>query len=205
VKELIDHIPFLDIIFLAVFAYFIYLGWKHGMPKALMIVGAVYTGFLLSSIYYHLFAISLGRTFNLKGTFTADLLSFVILYVVISGLMAALLLGLFGHVEIKGRLAVFGRIGGSVAGAIASLIVIVVMVTLLHEPYEANKQDTDLPNQVPAIVLFNQGYDKSMLAPQVDRLAPYRIKGVQPMLPAEARVNGAPPLLQSVMHKQPTN
>lgn len=204
VKELIDHIPFLDVIIVATVAYFIFIGWKQGTPKALMIGGGIYSGFLLASIYYHLFATALQRLFNLRGAFTADLLSFLILDVMISALMVALLLGLFGHVQITGRMAIFDRIGGALVGTAASVLLVTVLIMLLHAPYDANKQNLDLPNQVPAIQLFNDGYNKSMLGPQVMKLAPYVMKGTEPMLPTEARAKGAVPLLESVVAVQPT-
>jgi uncharacterized membrane protein required for colicin V production len=201
-KELIDHIPFIDVIIVATVAFFIFVGWKWGTPKALMIVGAVYSGYLLSSIYYHLFAVALKRLFNITNNMAADLISFLSLFAVITGLMAALLLGLFSHVQIGGRMAIFDRIGGSLFATLAAVAIVGVGVMMLHAPYEANKSDIELPTQMPVLVLFNDGYGKSFLAPQVTKLSPYLVKSVAPMLPAEVKSKGAVPLLEPVLKQE---
>jgi len=200
--ELIDHIPFIDVIIVATVAFFIYVGWKQGTPKSLMIAGAVYTGFLLSSVYYHLFATALARMFGITNAMAADLVSFLALFAVITALMAALLLGLFGHLQVGGRLAIFDRLFGSFAAALAGVLLVAVFVVMLHVPYEAHKDNVDLPVQMPILVLFNDGYNKSLIAPQVVKLAPYMTQGVAPMLPAEAKAKGAVPLLESVVAKK---
>lgn len=202
-KELIDHIPFLDVIIISTIAMLVYVGWKQGVPKAFMICGAIYSGFLLASIYYHLFAVAMARLFDIKSAFVADLVSFLVLDTVISVLMVALLLGLFGHMQIGGRLAVFDRMFGATLGAVAGLLIMVMLVTVLHVPYEANKQNVDLATKVPAVIMFNDGYDKSALAPQVVKLAPMLVKGTAPMLPDEARAKGAVPLLEAAVTKKP--
>jgi uncharacterized membrane protein required for colicin V production len=198
-KELIDHIPFIDVIIVATVAFFIFVGWKWGTPKALMITGAVYAGYLLSSVYYHLFAVALKRLFNITNNMAADLISFLALFAVITGLMAALLLGLFSHIQIGGRASVFDRIGGSMIATVAAVGVVTVFVMMLHVPYDAHKADIELPKQMPVLVLFNDGYTKSALAPQVAKLTPYMVKSVAPMLPDEAKAKGAVPLLESVV------
>lgn len=201
-KELIDHIPFIDVIIVATVAFFIFVGWKWGTPKALMIAGAVYAGYLLSSVYYHLFAVALKRLFNITSNMAADLISFLALFAVITALMAALLLGLFSHVQVGGRAAIFDRIGGSVAATAAAVLIVGVFVMMLHVPYDAHKSDVELPRQMPVLVLFNDGYTKSALAPQVAKLAPYMVKSVAPMLPGEAKAKGAVPLLESVVKEE---
>ena len=201
-KELIDHIPFIDVMIVASVAFFLYVGWKWGTPRSMMITGAVYAGYLLSSIYYHLFAVALKRLFNITNNMAADLISFLALFAVITGLMAALLLGLFSHVQIGGRMAIFDRMGGSFFGMLAAVAMVGVFVMMLHEPYEAHKSDVELPTQMPVLVLFNDGYTKSALAPQVTKLSPYLVKSVAPMLPAEAKDKGAVPLLESVVKEQ---
>src|SRR6187399_1766312 len=98
-RELLEMIPYLDLTIFVLILFFVYLGWTHGTPRQLMVIGAVYTGFLLSAIYYHLFALTLVSFFNLKSMFTAELISFLLLDVVVTSLMLALLFNLFGHVE----------------------------------------------------------------------------------------------------------
>lgn len=201
-KELIDHIPFIDVIIVATVAFFIFVGWKWGTPKALMIAGAVYAGYLLSSIYYHLFAVALKRFFNITNNMAADLISYLALFAVITALMAALLLGLFSHIQIGGRAAIFDRIGGSMIATAAAVLIVGVFVMMLHVPYDAHKSDIELPKQMPVLILFNDGYGKSALAPQVAKLAPYMVKSVAPMLPSEAKEKGAVPLLESVVKEE---
>ncbi len=201
-KELIDHIPFIDVIIVATVAFFIYVGWKQGTPKSLMIGGAVYTGFLLSSVYYHLFAVALARMFSITNAMAADLISFMALFAVITALMAALLLGLFSHIQIGGRMAIFDRMFGSISAALSAGLLVTVFVVMMHVPYDAHKDNVDLPNQMPILVLFNDGYQKSLIAPQMAKLAPYIAQGVAPMLPAEAKAKGAVPLLESVVPKK---
>src|SRR3954463_1078713 len=101
VKELIDHIPFIDLIIVGLLAFFLYVGWKHGLPRLAMTVGALYTGFLLASIYYHLFAMVIAKAFNSQVGFFTDFLGFMSLDIMITLLMMALLFGLFGHLRIS--------------------------------------------------------------------------------------------------------
>src|SRR4051794_19708753 len=139
-RELIQMIPYLDLAILALILFFLYLGWNHGTPRLLMVIGAIYTGFLLAAIYYHLFGVMLAGFLNLKSMFVADLLSFLVLDVLVTALMLALLMSLFGHIEIRNRLAVFDKILGTVLGFLAGVLVVGILITILRVPYEANKQ-----------------------------------------------------------------
>ena len=71
-RELIQIIPYLDLTIIALLFFFLYLGWNHGTPRLLMVIGSIYTGFLLSAIYYHLFAVMLTGFFKLQSVFVAD-------------------------------------------------------------------------------------------------------------------------------------
>src|SRR3954453_4037026 len=75
-KDLIDHIPFVDLMIVGVLVFFIYLGLKNCLPKLLLTVGAIYTGFLLASIYYHLFGMTLQKMFHMKNPFMANFAGF---------------------------------------------------------------------------------------------------------------------------------
>lgn len=200
-KELIDHIPFLDVIIVALIAFFIYLGWNHGLPKLVMGVGAVYTGFLLASIYYHLFASMLMRTFKMTSAMTADVISFLLLDTMITLLMAALLINLFGHVEIKGRLVIFDKVGGALGGLLVGVMVVSIFMSVLRVPAESERA-TEAAKAVPAISLFNDGFSRSALAPLSVKAAPYMMSSIMPMLPPEARDNGAVPLLETIVAEQ---
>lgn len=196
-RELIALIPFLDIFIIVLLLFFIYLGWNHGIPRLLMVVAAVYTGFLLASIYYHLFAVTLVRVFNIKSMFAADLISFLLLHVLITVLMLALLLTLFSHIEIKGRAAVFDKLAGSLLGLFAGVMAVAILVTLLRVPFQTSAVNTVV--DMPAAQLFNNGYEKSALAPYFTRATPLLMRSVVPMLPPEMQERGAVPLLASIM------
>lgn len=198
-RELINLIPYLDLVIGIILALFIYLGWAQGTPRLLMVVGAVYTGFLLASIYYHLFALTLASFFKMESIFVAELISFLVLDVLVTVLMLALLFSLFGHVEIKNRMAVFDKIAGSVLGLVAGVLVVGIFITLLRVPYEANKQKLNAASEMPVVQLFNQGYEKSALAPFFVKGAPYFLATLKPMLPAQAQEIGAVPLLESIV------
>jgi len=197
-KELIDHIPFVDVIIVAVLIAFLVVGWANGAPRMIMALISLYAGFLLASVYYHLFATALGRTFNMKANFVADVIAFLVLFVMISALMMALMIGLFGHIEIKGRLGIFDKVFGTLAGFAAGLLVIGVVVTLLHVPYNLHQQSLNSSTDVPIIKLFNQGYDLSALAPVFVKGAPFLTSTIVPMLPPEARGKGTIPLLEGI-------
>src|SRR4249919_353954 len=115
-RELLQIIPYLDVVIIALLLFFIYLGWNFGTPRLLMVIGAIYTGFLLSAIYYHLFAVMLINIFHIQSVFIAELISFLALDVLVTVLMLALLLSLFGHVEIRNRLAIFDKLFGTLLG-----------------------------------------------------------------------------------------
>jgi uncharacterized membrane protein required for colicin V production len=202
-KELIDHIPFLDVIILGALVLFIWLGWNQGLPRFAMVVASIYTGFLLSSIYYHLFAVALAKAFNLTASFVADLISFLVLDAVITVLMLALLVSLFGHIEIGGKLAIFDKLGGTLLGMLSGILVVGIVVTMLHVPYEANKQKLNSGNDMPVVKLFNQGYERSALAPLLVKAAPVLVASIKPMLPPAAQEKGTVPLLEGVIAQVP--
>jgi uncharacterized membrane protein required for colicin V production len=201
-KELIDHIPILDVAIIGIVIALLTVGWKSGMPRMLMALGSIFTGFLLASIYYHLFAGALSKTFGWKDNFILDTISFLVVDLMVTSLMLGLFLGVFSHVEIKGRLVVFGRVFGAVEGVLVGLAIVGTVVILLRVPYEAHKQSLDATSDAPVIKLFNDGYDRSSLAPLFVKGAPTILSAVAPMLPPEARVKGTIPLLWGVTAEQ---
>jgi uncharacterized membrane protein required for colicin V production len=201
-RELLNILPYLDIIIVVLLLFFLYVGWNGGVPRLLMVIGAIYTGFLLAAVYYHLLAVTLAGVFNIKSQFVADLLSFLVLDVLVTVVMLALLLSLFGHIEIRGRVAVFDKLSGIVLGFVAGLIVISILVTLLRVPYEANKYSLNAANDMPSVQLFNQAYEKSALAPYFIQAAPLLMSSVTPLLPDTVQQRGAVPLLQSIASQQ---
>lgn len=204
-RELLAVIPYLDLTILVLVLFFVYLGWVHGTPRLLMVVGAIYTGFLLAAVYYHLFALVLVGFFNMKSMFTADLISFLVLDVLVTVVMIALLFSLFGHVEVKNRFAVFDKTFGSVMGLATGALVVGILITLLRVPYEANKQKLNATSEMPVVQLFNQNFEKSVLAPLFVKGAPYFLQSLKPMLPPQVQEKGAVPLLESIVAAQPQN
>jgi uncharacterized membrane protein required for colicin V production len=198
-RELIQLIPYLDIAIVVLVIFFVYIGWVHGTPRILMVLGSVYTGFLLAAIYYHLFAVTLMTFFNLNSVFTAELISFLVLDVLVTALMLALLFNLFGHIEVKNRLAVFDKMFGCVLGLFSGVLVVGILITMLRVPYEANKQRLNSTSEMPVVQLFNQGYEKSALASYFVKGAPYFLYSIKPMLPPQIQQKGAVPLLESIM------
>ena len=198
-RELLAVIPYLDIAIFGLLIFFLYVGWMQGMPRLLMAVGALYTGFLLASVYYHLFAVSLSNIFKSRITAITDLLAFFILFIIVSVLMMALLLSLYGHIEIKGRAAVFDKIGGAVAGFLTGVLIISVLVTILRVPYNETNEARFDRKSMPVVEFFNSGYEKSALAPTFLRAAPVLVWSVTPLLPAEARDKGGVPLMTSLL------
>jgi uncharacterized membrane protein required for colicin V production len=199
VKELLDILPYLDIGIVALLLFFIYLGWSQGTPRLLMVIGAIYTGVLLASVYYHLFAVTLSGIFSIQSSFAADLISFLLLDVLVTIVMLALLFSLFGHVEIRNRMAVFDKIIGSVLGMLAGVLAIGILVTLLRVPYEASKQKLHSEANLPVVQLFNQAYGKSALSGIFVKGAPYFLASLKPMLPPQVQERGAVPLLESIV------
>jgi uncharacterized membrane protein required for colicin V production len=200
-RELIQIIPYLDLTIIALLFFFLYLGWNHGTPRLLIVIGSIYTGFLLSAIYYHLFAVMLTNFFRLQSVFVADLISFVVLDVLVTVLMLALMFSLFGHIEVRNRLAVFDKILGTVLGLLAGVLVVGILITMLRVPYEANKQKLNAASEMPVMQLFNQGYEKSMLSPLFMKGAPYFLYSLKPLLPAQVQGKGAVPLLESIINQ----
>jgi uncharacterized membrane protein required for colicin V production len=198
-RELLAVIPYLDVIIIALLFFFIYIGWNNGTPRLLMVIGAVYTGFLLSAIYYHLFAVMLMNLFHIQDVFIAELISFLVLLVLVTTLMLALLLSLFGHIEIKNRLAVFDKLVGSVLGLLAGVLIIGIFLTILRVPYEAEQQKENAAFNMPIVQVFNQAYEKSVLSPFFLKGAPYFLTSIKPMLPPQVQAKGAVPLLQSIV------
>ncbi len=198
-RELLAVIPYLDIVIIALLLFFLYVGWNQGVPRLLMVVGSIYSGFLLASVYYHLFAMWLATMFKSQVTVGSDLLAFFILLVLVTVLMVALLLTVFGHIEIKGRVAVFDKIGGSVLGICAGVLTIGILITILRVPYEENKDKGGANSAMPVVEFFNKGYEKSALAPTFLRSAPFLVWSVTPLLPTEAKANGGVPLLASIV------
>lgn len=194
-KELIDHIPFIDVIIVGLLIGFLIVGWVNGMPRMIMAVSSLFTGFLLSSVYYHLFATALSRTFHMRANFMTDVIAFLILYVMITALMMALMLGLFGHIEIRGRLGIFDKVGGTIAGFVAGVLLVGVVITLLHVPYEIHKASLDSSSDVPVVKLFNEGYARSAFAPLMVQGMPLLTSSIMPILPSEAQTKGTVPLL----------
>jgi uncharacterized membrane protein required for colicin V production len=202
VKELIDHIPFVDVFIVALLGLFIYVGWKHGLPRMLMTIAALYAGFLLASIYYHLFGAALARAFKARPGFGTDFLGFLVLDIAVTMLMLVLMFTLFGHLNITGRWAIIGRLGGSITGLAAGLLLVALTIALLRVPYEANKQNLDPNSGIAPVEAFNENYAKSALAPVFMRGAPYLVASIRPMLPLEVRAKGAVPILEPYALKQ---
>ena len=198
-RELLAVIPYLDIVIVGLLLFFLYIGWNQGVPRLAMVMGAIYSGFLLASVYYHLFAVWLASMFKSQVTVGNELLAFFILLVLVSVLMLALLLTVFGHIEIKGRVAVFDKLGGSVLGLFAGVLIIGILVTILRVPYEENKDKAGVNASMPVVEFFNKGYEKSALAPTFLRSAPVLMWSVTPLLPAKARSQGGIPLLASIV------
>ena len=198
-RELIQIIPYIDLAIIVLVIFFVYIGWVQGTPRLLMVLGSIYTGFLLAAIYYHLFAVTLLTFFKLNSIFTAELISFLVLDVLVTALMLALLFNLFGHIEVKNRLAVFDKLFGSILGMVCGVLVVGILITMLRVPYEANKQRLNSTSEMPVVQLFNQGYEKSALASYFIKGAPYFLYSLKPMLPPEIQQKGAVPLLESIM------
>ncbi|MDQ6695469.1 MAG: CvpA family protein [Chloroflexota bacterium] len=198
-RELINIIPYLDLLIIGLLLTFVYVGWNGGVPKLLMVMGSVYTGFLLASIYYRIFAVMVAGMMKITVNFAIDLVSFLALDVLITVLMLALMLSLFGHVEIKGRLAAFDKLIGSLLGFFTGILVVGIVVTILRVPYQENQIRPNLSTQIPATQVFNAAYEKSALAPTFMKAAPYLLYSVVPMLPPETRSRGAVPLLESIV------
>ena len=198
-QQVIDLIPFLDLTITAFVLFFMYVGWKQGLPRMLITVGALYTGFLLASVYYHLFAVVLANMLKDRADLTFDLISFVMLDAVISGLVLALLLNLFGHIEIKGRAVIFGKLGGLLAGLVAGAFIIGSLVTLLRVPTTSYAEKMNDTVNLPVVQVFNNSYNRSALAPNIVKAAPFVIRTVSPFLPPKERSKGAVPLLQSML------
>src|SRR5438552_15327895 len=184
----------LDVIVVGTFALFLVIGWRSGLPRILMVLGSLYAGFLLTSVYYHLFGMALARTFNLQSGFLVDVLSFFVVDIMLTALTIGVMIGLFGHIEIKGRLAVFDKVLGAVGGFVAGALVLGIVITLLHVPYQVHKQDLSAVD-APVVKLFNDGYERSALSPLFVKAAPAALTTVTPMLPPEARAIGTVPLL----------
>jgi uncharacterized membrane protein required for colicin V production len=202
-RELLQVIPYLDVVIIALLLFFIYLGWNFGTPRLLMVIGAIYTGFLLSAIYYHLFAVMLIDIFHIQSVFIAELISFLALDVLVTVLMLALLLSLFGHVEIRNRLAIFDKLFGTLLGLLAGMLVVGILLTLLRVPYESSKQKLNPVADMPVVQLFNNAYEKSLLSPFFLKGAPYFLTTLKPMLPPQVQAKGAVPLLDSIVAQQP--
>jgi uncharacterized membrane protein required for colicin V production len=196
-RELINAIPFFDIVIIGLLLLFLYLGWANGTPRLLMVIGSIYTGLLLAAVYYHLFAVLLAQFLNIKSMFVADLLSFIALMVLVTIVMLALLFSLFGHIEVKSRMAVFDKITGTVLGLLAGVLVVGILVTLLRVPYESNKMNS--VTEMPAVQVFNNGYEKSALSPFFLKGAPYLLASMKPMLPPQVQARGAVPLLEGIV------
>lgn len=201
-RELLQMIPYLDVVIVALLLFFLYLGWNHGTPRLLMVIGSIYTGFLLSAIYYHLFAVMLINLFKIQSMFVAELIAFLALDVLVTVLMLALLMSLFGHVEIRNRMAVFDKLFGSVLGLLAGVLVVGIFITMLRVPYEANKQKLNPVSEMPVVQLFNQAYEKSTLSPFFLKGAPYFLTSIKPLLPTQVQQKGAVPLLESIVAQQ---
>lgn len=198
-QQVIDLIPFLDVIITALLVLFMYAGWKQGFPRMVMVAGALYTGFLLASIYYHLFAVMLGNLLKVRPDFTTELMAFIIVNAVSSGLMLALLINLFGHIEIGGRAVVFNKIAGLTTGLLAGAFTVGIMVALLRAPVIANETKQNDTVNLPAVVVFSNSYDRSLLGPNLMKIAPVMLRSVAPLLPTDIKEQGAVPLLQSVV------
>lgn len=198
-RELLAIIPYLDVLIVVLLAFFIYLGWNHGVPRLAMVIGSIYTGFLLATIYYHLFAGVLSNAFRLSSGFVTDLVSFLVLDVLITILMLALLFSLYGRVEVKGRAAVFDKMAGSLLGLFAGALVVGILLMVLRLPYEANKQKLNPVADMPAMQIFNQQYEKSALSSYFMKATPALVLSVKPMLPPQTQQKGAVPLLQAIL------
>ncbi|HEX8597463.1 MAG TPA: CvpA family protein [Chloroflexia bacterium] len=198
-QDVINLIPFMDLGITALVLFFMFVGWKQGLPRMIITVGALYTGFLLASVYYHLFAVVLANMLKDRADMTFDLIAFVMIDTLISGLMLALLLNLFGHIEIKGRAMVFGKMGGLVAGLVAGVFIVGSLVTLLRVPAVSNTEKLNDTVNLPVVQVFNNGYARSALAPNIVKAAPFVIRTASPFLPPKERAKGAVPLLQSML------
>lgn len=199
-QDVINLIPFMDLGITALVLFFMFVGWKQGLPRMIITVGALYTGFLLASVYYHLFAVVLANMLKDRADMTFDLIAFVIIDTLVSALMLALLLNLFGHIEIKGRAMVFGKMGGLVAGLLAGVFIVGSLVTLLRVPTVSNTEKLNDTVNLPVVQVFNNGYARSALAPNFVKAAPFVIRTTSPFLPPRERVKGAVPLLQSMLN-----
>jgi|GEM_PF-2942621 len=198
-QELINVIPFLDVAIILILLFFLYIGWNQGVPRVLMVLGSIYTGFLLAAVYYHLFAQVLSGALSLDNRFVADLLSFIILDILVTVVMLALLMTLYGHIEIKGRAAIFDKLGGATLGMLTAVLVMGILIAFLRVPYEANKQRINPAAEMPVFQVFNNGYEKSALAPSFLSTMPFLMSSVTPMLPQQVREKGAVPLLESII------
>lgn len=197
-QQVIDLIPFVDLGIALIVGFFIYTGWKQGTPRLLLIVGALYSGFLLASVYYHFFATLIGNTFKARANFTLDLVAFIALFAAVSGLMTFLLSNLFGHLQVRGRAMVFGKLFGAFLGLLAGAFIVAVVTMLLRAPVIANETRANDAVNSPVVIAFGNGYARSMLAPNVMKAAPIVLKAFVPALPAAVKDKGAVPLLQSV-------
>lgn len=198
-RELIDAIPMLDIVIIGLLLFFLYVGWNQGVPRLLMVLGSIYSGFLLAAVYYHLFAKVLAEAFSIESGFVADLVSFLVIDVFVTIVMLALLMTLYGHVEVKGRAAIFDKLGGSVLGLLTAVLVTGILIAFLRVPYEANKKKINAAADMPAFQVFNSGYEKSALANSFLSTMPVLMSSVTPLLPEQTRQKGAVPLLESII------
>lgn len=200
-RELMNLIPILDITIIMLLLFFVYVGWNQGVPRLLMAIGAIYTGFLLAAVYYHLVATALAGTFNISSSFVADLLSFIVVDVLVTIVMLALLMTLYGHIVIKGRAAIFDKLGGAALGMVTAVLALGILTAFLRIPYEANRQKINPAADMPLFQVFNNGYEKSALAPSLINTMPLLMSSIKPMLPQQTREKGAVPLLESIVSR----
>ena len=202
-KNLIDHIPFLDLVIIGLLVLFLYVGWNQGMPRMMLILGSVYSGFLLAAIYYHMFARIIARTLNLKLDFATDLISFLALEVVVTLLLMSLVLSLFGHIAIKGRPMIYDKVGGTVAGLLCGMLLVGLTVMVLRIPHEANINKLNAFPDTAVTTVFDNAYGRSFIAPQfMKNGTPVLLDSLKPLLPVEVKEQGYVPLMQSVAVQQ---
>ena len=183
IVEFLKNLHLLDLVLMGTILGFALLGFARGMVKLALILGSIYLGFLIAAIYYVPMAGLVSRVFNVSLSAVAEILAFFLLNVVVAGVLIAVLLQFFGHLEIQGRAgACIDRPVGMILGFITGITITAILVNLMAVPYEMNTQAHFAGDQAPYLVIFNDWYANSLMRGPLSATLPVLLDTIKPLL-----------------------
>ncbi|HUS16478.1 MAG TPA: CvpA family protein [Chloroflexia bacterium] len=181
--QLLKDLHLMDIVLFGTIIGFALFGFTRGMVKVGIILGSIYIGFVVGAIYYVPFAGVIADVLHVSLSRVAEIIAFLMLNALVSGLLILLMYQFFGHLEVSGRAgACIDRPVGMILGFVTGIVLTSIVVVLLEVPHDVHEDVRLAGDQAPYLEVFDDWYQSSIIAPRLKDGLPYLMASITPLV-----------------------